>query len=605
MDSKLLTPEELSVERQIRGLVNESEFHRLDRILEEEALNEQMIPLNIHNIRSVNTEQRECASKCEELCKLAEKGIKENDGQILQEAKSRLLHLKQRLVRLLRHAPNLNSAIKPLQQEVEQQLALLSLVNQDTSLSSGESPAHPSTLSTPLAEDVTLLNPKAKGAKPKLPNPKALKGPNQGPKGSPPPAANNKGPRKSLHTMFNKALSLADFSVPPPPLPSLPLNSSREQQWSHNIPHKVSQSHPNIDGELNQGRVLFQPERNSTAQVPRYPNPLGYQPAHNQVFEVSLPRSDSEFDSRRNNAISSWRLKFSGRSGSLSVEEFFFRVEVLAAGERLPHEHLVSYVHQMLEGKASDWYWLYRRKYPCLSWNQLKGAMLREFQDYTSDLDIRRYVDMRKQGGRESFADFRLDIESKVARMRNPIKELELVEITRRNMKPALQNALAKDIFSNMDTLQDACQIFERLWLRLGMSPDPGLARRVNEISYDEHPEDTQICAVQGSEDTQICAVQGSEEPKQILSKEYLICWNCHDMGHGFMDCPSPPLHIFCFGCGAEGTVKPKCSKCRLGNRTAGNIAPGNMLPQKYSQQPRNNLFQPNSRGHSPSRRSP
>nr|CAI5868853.1 unnamed protein product [Callosobruchus analis] len=38
-------------------------------------------------------------------------------------------------------------------------------------------------------------------------------------------------------------------------------------------------------------------------------------------------------------------------------------------------------------------------------------------------------------------------------------------------------------------------------------------------------------------------------------------CWNCHQSGHVFSRCSSP-RSVFCFGCGSQGVIRPKCPKC-------------------------------------------
>lgn len=51
------------------------------------------------------------------------------------------------------------------------------------------------------------------------------------------------------------------------------------------------------------------------------------------------------------------------------------------------------------------------------------------------------------------------------------------------------------------------------------------------------------------------------------------ICFNCKDIGHFYVDCPIPPQHIFCYGCGRENILKPNCFACQ--RKLTGNFKTG------------------------------
>ncbi|XP_065356323.1 uncharacterized protein LOC135950717 [Calliphora vicina] len=69
-----------------------------------------------------------------------------------------------------------------------------------------------------------------------------------------------------------------------------------------------------------------------------------------------------------------------------------------------------------------------------------------------------------------------------------------------------------------------------------------------------------------GSEDT----LRSSGES----SGNTTICWNCKEDGHMFMDCPSQRRRLFCYKCGHDNTVTPKCPTCQ-GNRNANELRVG------------------------------
>lgn len=49
-------------------------------------------------------------------------------------------------------------------------------------------------------------------------------------------------------------------------------------------------------------------------------------------------------------------------------------------------------------------------------------------------------------------------------------------------------------------------------------------------------------------------------------TKNPLICWNCRQNGHMFMDCPSTERTLFCYRCGEPEVKAPNCSNCKSKN---------------------------------------
>lgn len=72
--------------------------------------------------------------------------------------------------------------------------------------------------------------------------------------------------------------------------------------------------------------------------------------------------------------------------------------------------------------------------------------------------------------------------------------------------------------------------------------------------------------------------IQDQEQPERAPQpgdqrRGGLICWNCDEDGHRFMDCPKPQAVMFCYRCGHKGYSLRNCPTCRagLGNAVAGN----------------------------------
>lgn len=77
----------------------------------------------------------------------------------------------------------------------------------------------------------------------------------------------------------------------------------------------------------------------------------------------------------------------------------------------------------------------------------------------------------------------------------------------------------------------------------------------------------------------------------QIAVKEnpYIICWNCKDVGHTFIDCPHDLRHKFCFGCGRENVRKPYCFHCQ--RKLSENFRPSVYTREQRSGQPKSNTM--------------
>lgn len=86
---------------------------------------------------------------------------------------------------------------------------------------------------------------------------------------------------------------------------------------------------------------------------------------------------------------------------------------------------------------------------------------------------------------------------------------------------------------------------------------EPRPARKISEIDFDE---------LSQLEIEEI----NSKLNKWKNNRPERKCYNCHCPDHLLADCPEPVTRFFCFKCGKEGCVTPKCPNCSpKGNRSA------------------------------------
>lgn len=294
--------------------------------------------------------------------------------------------------------------------------------------------------------------------------------------------------------------------------------------------------------------------------------------------------------------MSKWRLRFGGSDGDLSIDEFLFRVENLALADGIPQASLVLGLHFLLTGSAANFYWVYRRKRPQGTWLEYRQAFLDQFATQETDLEIRKAICDRRQGQREDFGEFSLEVERMVARMRYPMEDDEVIEVLKQNMLAYLQNAIWLTPPTTLHQLKLQCRRMERL-----RRNQEDLSRdrkgRVNEIgaSYGRAQSATPILAGQSlfsaveppvinlDDQRDLVEAVGNMRGLGSQSRDYIICWNCEDMGHTYADCAALERRIFCYGCGTKNVIKPQCQFCNRSGNGRTNVPPTGVLRSRNS----------------------
>lgn len=296
--------------------------------------------------------------------------------------------------------------------------------------------------------------------------------------------------------------------------------------------------------------------------------------------------------------VSKWTVRFGGNAKDLAIDEFFFRVENMAAADNVHADSLVLGLHCLITGNASDFYWVQRRKYPNHAWGALKRAMLAHFAKQEADLEIRKLIMERRQATNEGFGEFSLAVECLATRLIRPMANGELMEILRQNMSANFQTCLLMHPTHNVDALKGACRKYERLWAsQMESQKGRNFNRRMAELGFEETP--PQVDELRGRTVNTMASeelvnekgfeVNAIAPAKAFNRAEYAICWNCEDIGHTFVDCTSTDRKVFCYGCGAKNIYKPTCPKCSPENPRSSGTNSG---------RPRSNLFALNRPGH-------
>lgn len=319
-----------------------------------------------------------------------------------------------------------------------------------------------------------------------------------------------------------------------------------------------------------------------------------------------------------------WNLSFCGDSSG-NVKDFVYRIETMARDDGISDQMLTRCLHLFLDGKALDWYWVFKQGKPYASWRCIRDGLVGYFSSFESEEETREAIIRRFQGPKESFSDFALEIQKLNGRLFYRLSDQEIINRLCQNMNPALKNVTLghQGNFGSIEDLRIICQRFERMWSQTGYDPrlfiDSSRRRpQIHEISaaQDAHgseqklysqyaPDNSQFSVYNQVNDQQMLSnstASNLDDPPQQgetisavftdsrhkvvdpNSKTHLICWNCKDIGHSFFDCHHDLKHKFCFGCGKENVLKPNCYNCQ--KRKSENLKPNVMYSRDARSDP-------------------
>lgn len=274
-----------------------------------------------------------------------------------------------------------------------------------------------------------------------------------------------------------------------------------------------------------------------------------------------------------------WNISFDGLDASqatkrsLDVNDFVFRLQTFAEQDNFPINRLPNIVHNYVTDTAEKWWWVFKRSHPNATWREVRDALITRFCNQESERATRRTLESRCQKSRESFSDFALELESINGRLsqRYRFSEIELLEIMRENMNPALRNVTLNSRVLTIEELRSLCQRYEILWSQSGHDPrsinDGPNRKNISEleVSFLPPPACSYSQNVSNNSETSLLLNQpqfSNFDPSLSAVAKNICCWNCKASTHTFYDCPNDQLHVFCFGCGQENVRRPNCSRC-------------------------------------------
>lgn len=312
-------------------------------------------------------------------------------------------------------------------------------------------------------------------------------------------------------------------------------------------------------------------QETSTCPSPPFSNPVTDQSSNFR------PNNNEHNTTNIHVDLEKWKLHF---DGSDSVSEFLFKVDTLRERSRCSETHLMANFHVFLSGKADSWFWRFVKQHPESSFSNLKQSLKNEFGSLETDHEVLLRISSRKQQAKESYDDFHDKIVAMNCRMKEPIADMTLIDILKRNVNGNLKIMLFNTNPKNLHDLRDLARNAEKLLqegkLNVSLS---SVNRQINEIDMSPNEDvDTDV-----EFDPQIEAMQLTRR-KPDYSK--IKCWNCLLLGHSYIYCPDDTRHLFCFKCGQRGVNTTKCINPHPGNRNRSEMATGDSRSKSHTPSP-------------------
>lgn len=270
------------------------------------------------------------------------------------------------------------------------------------------------------------------------------------------------------------------------------------------------------------------------------------------ISQAAPPTENQWHHDFRGFRVERFGLKFDGNQAKLSVEDFVFRLEHLQAQYGIPWTEILRDFHLLVSDAALDWFWLQVNTRNGNNWPALKHALLLQYKTPRSNFEIMRDLVERRQQPGESLDSYFRALNQIRSKLEQPIPEYEFIKIAKRNLKESVARLVYAMDVTSIEQLRISCIEAERCFPKRDMRPltqPQRMQRHVSEVYPEKDPYE-----------------ENTTEEVEVSAVNNLICWNCREPGHTFMECMSSERYIFCYKCGRPDTITPKCPNCKSEN---------------------------------------
>ncbi|XP_067635466.1 uncharacterized protein [Eurosta solidaginis] len=240
---------------------------------------------------------------------------------------------------------------------------------------------------------------------------------------------------------------------------------------------------------------------------------------------------------------------------------------------------------RLLSGEAREWYWLYIKSHARVDWPSLQLALLRQYSSQRTDFEILRELTERKQRPGENIDEYFHAVGILHSRLKNPIPEYEIVRLVKGNLCESLAKMVYPIPAYSLDQLRMECKEVERCFPRRDRTPLSTFTPRAQYVNEVYQSEDDERFTPGDEGQVTVEEIRHQSSNKQAGVRRNVSCWNCGADGHFFTECMSLQRRIFCYKCGKQDVITPKCPMCNpAGNASRNAVVTGNRAPPKPRQ---------------------
>ncbi|XP_055537618.1 uncharacterized protein LOC129725612 isoform X2 [Wyeomyia smithii] len=197
--------------------------------------------------------------------------------------------------------------------------------------------------------------------------------------------------------------------------------------------------------------------------------------------------------SSKGRPVSDWRLRYDGADNGQSLMKFIKEVEFYAKSEKMSNKELFRSAIHLFGGPAKTWFMTGVENDDFTSWDQLKKELKREFLSPDHDHFCETRAINRKQGPRERFQDYYMDMQTLFNSLTKPITERKKFDIVYRNMRADYKgHVISKDIDNLADLKHFGRRLDATYWYKFQTPANDsnyrGKAAQVNEVHTGTKP---------------------------------------------------------------------------------------------------------------------
>lgn len=322
---------------------------------------------------------------------------------------------------------------------------------------------------------------------------------------------------------------------------------------------------------------------NNAVNNPQYQPPPNVYAMHTQFRAIPVDKWNVAFSHRR-------PLK----DGEVGLHQFIEQVEMFTQANRMHPDIVASQIGILLKGPALDWY--LRARSGILGWDDLVLKMKAKFLSSTFQFETLDEITNRTQKEHENVATYISDMIKRFRTLPEPHKEDFQCYIIQKNLRSAIYEKFISERFVKIELLEERAKNVERnLETRHNKDPQNRIrpsTKPTRPKLYEVHTDNEGNDGTASENDSSVSSSEEVHAMQKIIKKLFtksggkttkskntnklnttakpdtpnFVCYKCKEPGHSFRHCPDTTEKFFCFTCGKDNVITPKCPNCNPKN---------------------------------------